>query len=139
MAISDKQTGDGLEEFRTRVANEPVSSFLGMELVEVSPGYARVVMKMRPEFQTFTGFIFGGIIMSLADQAFACAVNCGDRTSIATQFNMHFIAGPSPQDQLIAECRAVRQGRRVDTCEMTVTNQDGKLMATATGTAIPIT
>ncbi len=139
MAIKDRQERDHLEEFRARVVSEPISTFLGMELIEVSPGYAKVVMQMRPEFQTFTGFIFGGILMSLADQAFACAVNCADRTSIATQFNIHFLAGPSPQDVLTAECRAVRQGRRVDSCEMSVTNQDGKLMARATGTAIPIT
>ncbi|MCX6000900.1 MAG: PaaI family thioesterase [Chloroflexi bacterium] len=125
--------------FRARVSQEPISSFLGMKLLELAPGYAKVTMKLRPEFLTFTGYIFGGIVMSLADQAFACAVNGADRTSIASQFNIHFVAGPSPEDELTAVCRAVRKGRRVDICEMTVTDQAGKLIATATGTAIPIT
>jgi acyl-CoA thioesterase len=130
---------DDLAEFRARVEKEPVSSFLGMQLAELSPGYARVTMKMRPEFLTFNGYIYGGIVVCAADQAFACAVNSGGRTSIATQFNIHFLAGPGPDDELTAECRVVRKGRRVDVAEMTVTNQDGKLIASATGTAIPIT
>jgi acyl-coenzyme A thioesterase PaaI-like protein len=32
----------------------------------------------------------------------------------------------------------LRKGRRVDIAEMTVTNQEGKLIAKATGTAIPM-
>ena len=32
-----------------------------------------------------------------------------------------------------------RKGRRVDVCEIAVTNQEGKLIARATGTAIPMT
>ncbi|RLC92696.1 MAG: PaaI family thioesterase [Chloroflexi bacterium] len=138
MSIADNVNQKDLAEFKARVEKEPVSSFLGMELVELSPGYARVNMKMRPEYLTFNGYIYGGIVVCAADQAFACAVNSGGRTSIATQFNIHFIAGPGPDDVLTAECRVVRKGRRVDVAEMTVTNQDGKLIATATGTAIPI-
>ena len=139
MSAADKEIADRLAEFRANVEREPISSFLGMKLVELDRGYARVTMKMRPEHLTFNGYVFGGIIMCLADQAFACAANSVGRTSIATQFNMHFIAGPHPNDELAAECRFVRTGRRVDVCEMTVTDQEGKLIATATGTAIPIT
>lgn len=137
MAIKERPSPEVHPEFLARVESEPISRFLGMKLVEVRPGYAKVTMKVRPEFVTFTGYIFGGIIASLADQAFACSVN-GTRTSIASQFNIHFLAGPNVGDELTAECYAVRQGRRVDVCRMTVSNQDGKIMAEATGTAIPI-
>ena len=95
-------------------------------------------MKMRPEYLTFNNYVFGGIIMSVADQAFACATNSMGRPSIATQFNIHFVAGPAPDDELTAEGKVVRKGRRVDICEIAVTNKDGKLMARATGTAIPL-
>jgi len=84
------------------------------------------------------GFIFGGIITSIADQAFAFATNSMGRPSIATQFNVHFIAASAPGDELTAEGNVLRKGRRVDVCEIAVTNQDGKLIARATGTAIPM-
>jgi uncharacterized protein (TIGR00369 family) len=76
--------------------------------------------------------------MSIADQAFACATNSMGRPSIASQFNIHFVAGPTPGDDLIAEGKVLRKGRRVDICEIAVTNKDGKLIARATGTAIPM-
>lgn len=141
--MSTDQTGEkvtsDLSELRDKVSREPISTFLGMKLVDLSPGYAKVTMKLRREHLTFNGFIFGGIISSIADQAFACATNSMGRPSIATQFNLHFIAAASPEDDLIAEGRVLRKGKRVDICEITVTNQDGKLIARATGTAIPMT
>jgi len=138
VSASDNETQHNLAEFRDRVAQEPISSFLGMRLVELAPGYAKVAMKLGPQYTTFTGYIFGGVIASLADQAFACATNSMGRTSIASQFNIHFLAGPSPQDELIAEGKVIKKGRRVDICEITVTDQAGKLIARATGTAIPM-
>jgi acyl-coenzyme A thioesterase PaaI-like protein len=41
-------------------------------------------------------------------------------------------------DELTADCRVLKSGRRVGISEMVVTNQDGKLIATATGTTIPV-
>jgi acyl-CoA thioesterase len=109
-----------------------------MKLVEFSPGYARVTMKLRPEHQNFNGYVFGGIVMAIADQAFAYGSNSLSFPSIATQFNIHLISAPEPNDELVAECRVVRSGRRAGISEMTVTNQAGKLIAKATGTTIPV-
>lgn len=139
MLGQEKQAERNLAELRAKVEKEPIGSFLGMRLVELAEGYAKVAMKLKPEYRTFNDYTFGGIIMSVADQAFACATNSMGRPSIATQFNIHFIAGPGLEDELIAEGRVVRKGRRVDISEITVTNQEGKLIARATGTAIPIT
>ncbi len=136
---TDKENPADLSEFRDKVGKEPIGAFLGMKLLDLSPGYAKVRMELRSEYLTFNGFIFGGIITSVADQAFACATNSMGRPSIATQFNVHFIAAAAPGDELTAEGRVLRKGRRVDVCEIAVTNQDGKLIARATGTAIPMT
>jgi acyl-CoA thioesterase len=127
-----------LENLRAKAKDEPIASFLGMELVELSDGYARVTMKLKPEHVNFNGMIFGGIVMSLADQAFAYGTNSVITPNVASQFNIHFAAGASVGDQLTAECRVIRSGKRVCISEMTVTNQDGKLIAKATGTTIPL-
>lgn len=128
-----------LAKLRADVEKEPISSFFDMKLVELATGYAKVTMKIRPEYRTFNGFTFGGIVMCIADQAFACATNFMGRASVATQFNIHFIAGTDPEDELTAECHVVRKGRRVDIAEITVTNKTGKLIAKASGTTIPLT
>jgi acyl-CoA thioesterase len=117
---------------------EPIREFLKMKLVELKSGYAKVTMPLLPEYKNFNGFVFGGIIASVADQAFAYASNSVAYPSVATQFNIHFIAGASIGDVLTAECQLITSGRRVGIYEMTVTNQHDKLIARATGTTIPI-
>ena len=139
MSPPENDAQNSLADFRAKVDKEPIANFLNMRLVELAPGYARVAMKLKPEYCTFNGFTFGGIIACVADEAFACATNSMGRPSIASQFNIHFIAAASPEDELTAECRVVQKGRRVDISEVTVTNQEGKLIAKATSTAIPMT
>ena len=129
---------DDVAELKAKAETEPIASFLGMRLLELSQGYAKVALKLRPEYLNFNGIVFGGIIMSLADQAFAYATNSVISPNVASQFNIHFVAGADSGDELIAECRVVRAGRRVCISEMAVTNQDGKLIAKATGTTIPL-
>ena len=119
-------------------AKEPVATFLDMKLAELGTGYSRVSMKLRPEYLNFNGYVFGGIIMSLADQAFAYAINSVSHPSVASQFNIHFLAAPAAGAELFAECRVVRNGRRVGISEMTVTDGEGNLIARATGTTIPL-
>ena len=134
----EKRVSDNLAELRARVDSEPIASFLKMRMLELTPGYAKVIMKLRPEFQNFNGLVFGGIVMALADQAFAYGSNSLAYPSLASQFNIHFLAGAGVDDKLTAECRVVRSGRRVGISEMVVTNQTGKLIAKATGTTIPV-
>ncbi|MFO7773503.1 MAG: PaaI family thioesterase [Dehalococcoidia bacterium] len=127
-----------IAELRAKAETEPIAAFLGMRLIEMSEGYARVAMKLRPEYTNFIGLVFGGIVMCVADEAFAYATNSVITPNVASQFNMHLIAGADVNDELFAECRVVKAGKRVCISEMKVTNQDGKLIASATGTTIPI-
>jgi len=138
MPKKEDTASENVVELRAKEAKEPIARFLKMRLVELSPGYAKVVMKVRPEYLNFNGLIFGGIIVAVADQAYAYGSNSLSLPSYASQFNIHFVAGPSVNDELIAECRVVKSGRRVGISEMTVTNQEGKLIAKATGTTIPV-
>lgn len=127
-----------VELLKAKAETEPIASFLGTRLVELSPGYAKVTMKMKPEYVNFNDVVFGGIIACLADQAFAYATNSVHTPNVATQFNIHFIASATADDELTAECRVVRAGKRVCISEMTVTNHNGKLIARASGTTIPL-
>jgi acyl-CoA thioesterase len=138
MSVKKDKPSANLAELKAKEAGEPIASFLGMRLLDLSPGYAKVAMKLTPEYQNFNGVVFGGIVMSIADQAFAYATNSLVSPSIATQFNIYLIAGASVGDELTAECRVVKSGRRIGISEMTVINQDGKLIAKATGTTVVV-
>jgi len=136
MSAGEKDLTDNVAKLKAQEAEEPIASFLKMRLVELTPGYSKVAMKLKPEYMNFNGMVFGGIVMAVADQAFAYATNSLVSPSIATQFNIHLISGASAGDELIAECRVIKSGRRIGVSEMTVTNQEGKLIAKATGTTV---
>jgi acyl-CoA thioesterase len=127
---------DNVDLLKAKEKKEPIASFFKMKLVELTPGYAKVTMKVLPEYLNFNGMVFGGIVMSLADQAFAYGMNALVMPSIATQFNIQLISGAVVGDELTAECRVLKSGRRIGFSEMTVTNQNGKLIAKATGTTV---
>ena len=129
---------DEIERLKELGRNEPVAAFLGMKLLEISRGFARVSMPMKPEYINFNGMVFGGIISAVADQAFAYATNSVVNPNVATQFNIHFIAAVKENDELTAECRVLKSGKRACVSEIKVSNQAGKLIATATGTTIPL-
>lgn len=129
---------DNLESLKAKADKEPIASFLGVRLVELENNYAKVTMKLKPEHLNFNGMIFGGIVMCLADQAFAYATNSVITPNVASQFGIHFIAGANVGDELTAECHVVRSGKRVCISDMVVVNQDRKLIAKATGTTIPL-
>ena len=136
--MSDKpqEPSENISMLKEKETGEPIASFLKMKLVELTPGYAKVTMKVLPEHLNFNGMIFGGIIMAIADQAFAYGTNSLLIPSIATQFNIHLVSGAGVGDELTAECRVLKSGRRIGVSEMTVTNQAGKLIAKATGTTL---
>ena len=136
MSTEKNELSDNVVKLKAKEAKEPIASFLKMRLVELTPGYSRVAMKLTPDHLNFNGMVFGGIVMAVADQAFAYATNSLVSPSIATQFNIHLISGAAVGDELTGECKVIKSGRRIGVSEMTVTNQDGKLIAKATGTTV---
>jgi acyl-CoA thioesterase len=130
---------DKVKLLLAKVCKEPVASFFKIKILELSPGYSKISMKMRPEYINFNGVVFGSIVMSAADYAFGLAINSLHSPSLATQFNIHLLAPTAADDELFAEAKVLKCGRKVGITEMTVTNQAGKVIAKATGTTIPTT
>jgi acyl-CoA thioesterase len=135
---SEEKHAETIAKLKTAEIHEPIAKFLGLKLLELTPGYAKITMKLKPKHQNFNGYIFGGIIVAIADQAFAYGSNSVAHPSVATQFNINFINAAGPDDTLIAECRVLRSGKRAGISEITVTNQDGKLIAKATGVTVRV-
>jgi len=59
---------------------------MGIEVVAVSSGYAKVNMTVRPEFANGYGVCQGGLIATLADTAFAHACNAANKKTVAQSF-----------------------------------------------------
>lgn len=138
MAQDKKKVAETITALKAAAKKEPIARFLGMKLVELTPGYSKVTMKLKPEHQNFNGYVFGGVITAIADQAFAYGSNSLSYPSIAVEFHINLVSAPESDNELTAECRVIKSGRRAGISEMTVTNQTGKIIAKATGVTIPV-
>jgi len=126
------------EEIKEVMARARWAERVGCRLREVDTGYARVTVTPDASHTNFMGSVDGGLVMSLADYAFACACNTyGDRR-VAAHFSTTIIASPALDVELVAEARTVHAGRRMAVTEITV-RQGERLIARCTGTAITLT
>lgn len=122
---------------RERFDSSPYALFLGMKLVELRTGYAKVELLLRDEHRNWDGRVQGGVIVSLLDQAFGAALNTLDRIYVAVQLNVNFVAPPNG-DAVYAESTVLHRGRSLGVSEMVVSDADGKLVARGLGTTIAI-
>jgi acyl-CoA thioesterase len=116
--------------------SQPASKLLGMKVIEATPGYGKVHMKMKPEFLNFNGTIFGGILAALADEAFAICVLSLAGQAAGAELSMHYLNAAMKEDELIAEGKVIKNGKRLGFAEMTITNQAGTIIAKAIGTYV---
>lgn len=88
------------------------SSGLGMKIVEIGPGSARLTMTVRPDMVNGQRIAHGGFIFTLADTAFAFACNSHNQRAVAAQGNITFIRPGKLGDRLVATAREIsRSGR----------------------------
>jgi len=93
-------------------ADDAASRKLGMELVEVRPGFARVRMAVTGSMANGHGICHGGFVFTLADSAFAVACNTHDLPTVAAGADIVFVAAVGAGDELVAEAvERVRFGR----------------------------
>jgi acyl-CoA thioesterase len=107
---------------------------LGIKVLEVKEGYAKMSMKVGKEHTNFVGFTHGGVIFALADCAFAEVTNFGDRKAVAVQVSINFIKPTSEGDTLTAEASLASEGKTFLLYDVAVTKDD-KLVALFTGLA----
>ena len=118
----------GLDHFR---------ELLGIKVFELKDGYAKMSLKIRKEHINIAGFTHGGVIFSLADCAFAEAVNFGDKNAVAVQVSINYLRPTSEGDVLIAEATTVSDGKTLALCSVLV-KKDEKDVAMFSGLAYKV-
>jgi len=127
-----------INEMRKKLDESPCAAYLGMKLVDLSKGYAKVRMELKKEHLNWENMIHGGIVTTVLDQAFGCACNTLDNIHVAVQMNVHFIKAPAVGETIYAESKVLHAGKRMGTSEMKVCDSKGNEIARATGTTVCI-
>ena len=133
-----------LENARRIIAGElppaPFPAFVGMKLVAVEPGKARMEMTTEPHHANPMGTLHGGVPCTLADSAMglAYASTLEDGESFATlELKINFLR-PVRTGKLIAEGWVVQRGRTIGLAECTVSDESGRLIARASSTCMTL-
>jgi acyl-CoA thioesterase len=116
---------------RERIAGDSYGRWLGIELLDLGPGYCRAALRLEPHMVNFHGSPHGGVIFSLADFAFGGACNGHGEPAVALTVTIQFHAAARVGRRLVGEARETRQGKRAGFYAMTVTDEtDGTVVAT---------
>jgi len=111
---------------------------LGMELLEVRAGYARLRMAVRPEFLNGHLTCHGGMIFSLADSAFAFACNSYNINTVAAGCSIEFLRPVLRDEVLTAEAVEQVLSGRNGVYDIRVTNRAGETVALFRGKSAQI-
>jgi len=105
------------------------SQALGMRILEVAPGRARMSMLVRSDMLNGHATCHGGFIFALADSCFAFACNSRNLNTVASGCSIEYVAPALRNDVLTAEAQERSLSGRTGVYDITVNNQDGKLIA----------
>lgn len=125
---------DSPELVRQLFARDPFALRNGIELEATGPGYAVARVVIGPEHHNCFGLTHGGVIFTLAAIAFAAASNTGGKLALGVNMTLSCLL-PTNAGTLRAEATEVSRSRKLSTCSVRVTGDDGQLVAQFQGTA----
>jgi len=110
-------------------SRDQASQHLGIRLLGIGPGYARLSMVVRPEMLNGHHACHGGLIFTLADSAFAYACNSYNQNTVASACHIDFLAPAREGDTLEAEAVEQSLSGRTGVYDITVRNRAGQSIA----------
>jgi acyl-CoA thioesterase len=109
------------------IKKDRMAQLLGIHILALEEGHARVQMEARAEHCNGLGIVHGGTIFTLADFAFAAACNSHGTPTVGINANISYIKAAKP-GPLFAEAHEVVNAK-VGVCDVRVTDDGGQLIA----------
>jgi uncharacterized protein (TIGR00369 family) len=132
-----EQGGSLLEIGRAVLALQPFSVHIGAELVTFEPGRAELSVTVQPHLRQQNGFVHGGIVSYLVDNALTFAGGSVLGPNVLTQeFKVSYLR-PANGERLVARASVVSSSKRQAVCRcdvFAVNGEDEALCATSLGT-----
>lgn len=126
-----------LFEFGRKILeNQPFSVLLGTELELFEPGTAILTLVVREEFKQNYGFVHGGVLSYLADNALTYAGGSVLGDSVTSEYKINYLR-PATGKKLVAKATVLSSGRNQAVCQCTIiATGDGeeRTVAVAQGT-----
>jgi acyl-CoA thioesterase len=102
---------------------------VGMELIEITPGAAKVKLVITSAHLNGMGRVQGGAIFSLADLALAAAANSQENLAVSINASISYFKATGLGSVLTAEAQTESVNPKLATYTVRVTDQTGDLIA----------
>ena len=112
--------------------NDRFAAHNGIELVEVSAGYAKTRMRIEDRHRNAIDVVHGGAIFGLADLAFAAASNSHGTVAVAINASIWYVKA-AIEGTLVAEAKEVSLNPKLATYSIEITNDAGEIVAAFEG------
>jgi acyl-CoA thioesterase len=112
-----------------KVTQEPFARKLGLKLIKVDEGYAKVEMVFADDLENMFGMAHGGAIFSLIDAAFEVASNSHGTMAVALNMNINYLASPTKGATLSAEAKEISKTKKTAVYDIRAVDNSGKLLA----------
>lgn len=120
------------------MARDHASVSLGIALLEVRPGYARMQMTVRQDMVNIHGTTHGGMVFTLADSAFGYACNTHNKVAVASGCSIEFLRPAHLGDVLTATAVEQVVVGRNGVYDVRIDNHKGELVALFRGKSAQI-
>jgi acyl-CoA thioesterase len=119
-------------------ARDIAAQSVGIRIHEVKSGYACLQMTVLADMLNGHDICHGGFLFTLADTAFAYACNSYNRISVAQNCEIDFIRTGGKGDEVTAVAEESYRGSKTGIYDVSLTRQDGKLLALFRGRSYQI-
>lgn len=134
MTKPDRYSREGILAF---AAQFPFFNLLGVEVLDIAPGWSKARLAYRPDLVQPAGIMHGGVIATLVDTGIAHALLMTDRFQelreqqgalVSVDLRVKFLR-PVSEGAVLCEATVVRLGRHLVHAEAVVTSENGKEVA----------
>ena len=117
-----------MEDFKNYFKKDMFIVNVGIELLEISPGYAKAKLEVEEKHLNALKTVQGGVLFTLADIAFAAAINAHGSSAVLINANMSFVKAAT-KGTLIAEAKETSISPKITTYNVDVTDDNGDIIA----------
>ncbi len=119
------------EKIQAIIERNPFSRLLGLELLEVSEGYAKGRIPMKKEFGNIYGGMHGGCAYALADTIAGIAAAAYGNYVTTIDGKMNYLLPVKDTEYVYCDAKVVRQGGTIGVYQAYITDDAGALLDTA--------
>ena len=122
---------------RTSFARQRIMTTLGADLGEVRPGHVTVILPVADHISQQHGFVHGGVLSYLADNALTFAGGSVLGDSVTAEYKINYLRPAKDAERLLAVATVVGSGKTQAVCRCDVfmlRGEERTLCAAAQGT-----